>query len=222
MQINFKFTMITLGRTKHHDFCFQNEMSQQRAAHCYHSLRHVRSVDNLVPRVLSLPPLKMAARIRCSEWEKDEQLKSDLECYVLANYSRQEILDFASRDYPEYAWSLPTLSRRLNFFGIKYIRYETSIEDVNKAVQEEMEGPGQYLGYRAMQRKLREQHKLAVPRNLVYDVMGMVDPEGLKRRGNVGHKKRQRGATGTFTSLVRSQEFVGSWRVSLNDSIENT
>ena len=85
-----------------------------------------------------------------------------------------------------------------------------------------MEGPGQYLGYRAMQRKLREQHKLAVPRNLVYDVMGMVDPEGLKRRGNVGRKKRQRGATGTFTSLVRSLEFVGSWRVSLNDSIENT
>ena len=29
-----------------------------------------------------------------------------------------------------------------------------------------MEGPGQYLGYRAMQRKVREQHKLAVPRNL--------------------------------------------------------
>ena len=82
----------------------------------------------------------MGARIRCSEWEKDEQLKSDLERYVLANYSRQEILDFASRDYLEYAWSLPTLSRRLNFFGVKYIRYETSIEDVKKAVQEEMEG----------------------------------------------------------------------------------
>ncbi|XP_027044929.1 uncharacterized protein LOC113672779 [Pocillopora damicornis] len=64
-----------------------------------------------------------------------------------------------------------------------------------------MEGPGQYLGYRAMQRKIREQHKLAVPRNLVHDVMGMVDPEGLTRRGNVGQKKRQRGATGTFTSL---------------------
>lgn len=70
----------------------------------------------------------MAGRIRCSDWEKDEHLKSDLERYVLANYSRKEILDFASRDYPEYAWSLPTLSRRLNFFSIKYIRYETSIE----------------------------------------------------------------------------------------------
>jgi len=36
----------------------------------------------------------------------------------------------------------------LNSVGIKYIRYETSKEHVKKAVQEEMEGPGQYLGYR--------------------------------------------------------------------------
>ena len=77
----------------------------------------------------------MAVRIRCSEWESDEQLKSDLERYVLANYSRQEILDFASRDFPEYAWSLPTLSRRLHFFGIKYVRYETNVEDVKKAIE---------------------------------------------------------------------------------------
>ena len=54
-----------------------------------------------------------------------------------------------------------------------------------------------------MQRKVREQHKLAVPRNLVYDVMSMVDPEGMTRRGNVTQRKRQRGATGSFTSLVR-------------------
>ena len=84
----------------------------------------------------------MPVRIRCSDWEKDQQLKSDLERYLLENYSTQEILDFASREYPEYAWSLPTLSRRLNFFGIKYIRYETSVEDDKKAIQEEMEGPG--------------------------------------------------------------------------------
>ena len=84
----------------------------------------------------------MAGRVRCSDWEKDEHLKSDLERYVLANYSRKEILHFVSRDYPKYARSLPTLSRRLNFLGIKYIRYETSIEHVKKAVQEEMEGPG--------------------------------------------------------------------------------
>ena len=45
MQNNFKFTMITLGRKEHHDICFQNE-NEMKAAHCYHSLRQVRSVDS--------------------------------------------------------------------------------------------------------------------------------------------------------------------------------
>ncbi|KAK3698100.1 hypothetical protein QZH41_017518 [Actinostola sp. cb2023] len=76
------------------------------------------------------------------------------------------------------------------------------LKEVENAVREETEGPGQLLGYRALQRKLREQHNLAVPRALVYDVMGIVDPEGLERRGNVGQKRRRRGATGTFTSLL--------------------
>ena len=113
------------------------------------------------------------------------------------------MLDFVSRDYPQYAWSLSSLKRRLAFFGISYVRYDIEIEDVENAVREEIEGPGQLLGYRAMQRKVREQHQLPVPRNLVYDVMTMVDPEGMKRRGNVGIKKRGRGGVGTFTSLVR-------------------
>jgi hypothetical protein len=82
------------------------------------------------------------------------------------------------------------------------VRYDIEVEDVENAVREEMEGPGQLLGYRAMQRKIREQHQLPVPRNLVYDVMTMVDPEGLERRGHVGKKKIRRGGTGTFTSLV--------------------
>ena len=82
------------------------------------------------------------------------------------------------------------------------MEYDTDIGEVENAVRKEMEGPGQLLGYRAMQRNVREQHQLPVPRNLVYDVMTMVDPEGMQRRGNVGIKKR-RGGVGTFTSLVR-------------------
>ena len=85
--------------------------------------------------------------------------------------------------------------------------FDTDIEEVETAVREEIEGPGQLLGYRAMHKKLREQHNLAVPRDLVHDVMGLVDPEGLQCRGDVGKKKRRRGATGTFTSLVRLLSF---------------
>ena len=147
------------------------------------------------------------ALIRNSDWEDDEQLKSDLQRYVKQNLRRREILDFVRRDFPEYAWSLGTLGRRLAFFGIQYIKYDTDIEEVETAVREEIEGPGQLLGYCAMHKKLGEQHNLAVPRGLVHDVMGLVDPEGLQRRGDVGKKKRRRGATGTFTSLVRLLSF---------------
>ena len=115
---------------------------------------------------------------------------------------RSEVLDFLKRDYPEYAWSLPTLDRRMRHFDIKYINYETTVDEVVAAFNTENDGPGQLLGYRAMHKKLREQHGLAVPRGLVYDVMTMECPEGLERRKNVGKKKRKRGPVGTFTSLV--------------------
>ena len=89
------------------------------------------------------------------------------------------------------------------YFEIKYVDYETDLKVVEMAVKEEIGGPGQLLGYRSMHRKLREYHQLAVPQGLVYDVMTKVDPEGLESRGKVGQKKRHRGPTGTFTSLVR-------------------
>lgn len=142
-------------------------------------------------------------RFQNTDWEDDEQLQNDIKSYVMQNLKRKEILDFVKRDYPQYAWSLPTLSRRMRAFSIKYVNYDLYIEDVRNAVTIELDGPGRLLGYRAMQRKIREQHGLAVPRVLVYDVMTDINPEGLEARGHIGGgRKRQRGPTGTFTSLV--------------------
>ena len=36
------------------------------------------------------------------------------------------------------------------FFGIHYIRYATDIKEVKKTVRDEVEGPGQLLGYHAV------------------------------------------------------------------------
>lgn len=141
-------------------------------------------------------------RFQNVEWKDDITLRDDLQNYVLQNYRRQEILDFMKRDYSQYAWSLGTLSRRLSYFEIKYVNYDVSVEEVENAVREEQNGPGQLLGYRLLHKKIRNDHGLAVPRGLVYDVMTNVDPEGIERRGGVGRAKRQRGPTGTFTSLV--------------------
>ena len=81
--------------------------------------------------------------IRNPDWENDENLKADIHelKYVLQNLTRREVLDFLGRDYPQYAWSLPTLSRRMAHFGVKYVDYETDPKVVEKAVKEETSGP---------------------------------------------------------------------------------
>ena len=101
--------------------------------------------------------------IRNDEWQNDEELQSSIKHYVMQNMKRSEVLDFLKRDYPEYAWSLPTLDRRMRYFDIKYINYETTVDEVVAASNTENDGPGQRLGYRALHKKLREQHGLAVP-----------------------------------------------------------
>ena len=93
------------------------------------------------------------SRIRNADWEDDESLAEELKKYVLANLRRSEVLDFVERDYLQYAWSLGTLSRRMNHFGIKYIDYSLTVAKVEEAVCEENDGPGQLLGYCALQKK---------------------------------------------------------------------
>jgi hypothetical protein len=74
-----------------------------------------------------------------------------------------------------------------------------TVDQVKDAVQKELNGPGQLLGYRAMQKKVRQEHNLNVPRDLVHAVMVDLDPEGLEQRGGVGIKKNKRGK-GNFTT----------------------
>ena len=77
-------------------------------------------------------------RIRNNEWQNDEELQSSIKHYVMQNMKRSEVLDFLKRDYPEYAWSLPTLDRRTRYFDIKYINYETTVDEVVTASNTEM------------------------------------------------------------------------------------
>ena len=56
----------------------------------------------------------MAARIRNDTWKCDEELKRDLEGYVKQALKKDEVLDFVSKKYPMYAWSLRTLCCHLH------------------------------------------------------------------------------------------------------------
>ena len=62
---------------------------------------------------------------------------------------RDEILNFVSKKYPLYAWSLRTLCHCLYYFEdiIKCMNYEIevqTVDDLEESVREEMNGPGNF------------------------------------------------------------------------------
>ena len=93
----------------------------------------------------------MASRIRNDSWKEDENLEKTLHQYVKEGLRHHEILDFLSRDFPEYAWSFRTLDRMLQYFDSGYTDRNVTIDQIQTAVRKEMEGPGQLLGYRALE-----------------------------------------------------------------------
>lgn len=76
--------------------------------------------------------------------------------------------------------------RRLRHFNIFYTNTNVTLDQVKEAVGKELEGPGKLLGYRALHQKIRQEHLLNVPRDLVCAVMQEMDPEGMScsRRQN--------------------------------------
>ena len=130
-------------------------------------------------------------------WKNDCHLKCDLEKYVHQSMKRTEILDFINQDYSHYfvktgTCSLRTLARMLAHFNIKYIDYSVSGEAIKEVVKHELNHAGTALGYRALTLKIRQEHGLNVPRDVVYGVMTDVDQEGLiKRRPGTKRKKNR-------------------------------
>ena len=142
------------------------------------------------------------ARKRNDAWKEDEDLKEMLVDLVGKGWKQEVVLDFVSRDFEEYAWSLITLKRRLKHFGIEYYNKEIEPLEIAAAVSEEIGGAGRDLGYRTMTKKLCEKHKLQVPQHCVLQVMQVIDPNGVAQRGAEVGKKKGRPANGRFFSPV--------------------
>ena len=112
--------------------------------------------------------------------------------YIKQGLQREEILDFLTRDFTQYARGLRSLDRRLRYFDIYYHDKKVSVDRVKEAVKKELDGPGKLLGYRAMYHKVWQDHELDVWRDLVHAAMYDLDPKGLEARGPVGKKKAKR------------------------------
>ena len=101
-------------------------------------------------------------RIRNKDWLEDAFLKEEMKRYVAQGLRRKEMLDYLTRDFPQYAWRFRSLDRRLGEFNIFFTDKEVSVNQVKEAVEKEIQGPGQLLGYRAMNNKIRQVHGLNV------------------------------------------------------------
>ena len=97
-----------------------------------------------MPGYFTYPSITIAkmATNRNAKWMEDEVLKSCLVKYVKQSLHRSEILDFMIRDFPQYAWSLRSLDRRLRYFEIYYNNVNVGVADVMDAVREELGGLG--------------------------------------------------------------------------------
>ena len=86
------------------------------------------------------------------------------------------------RDFGDYKWSVQALVKHLKELVITYLNYETSVDDVKKAVETEINEPGKLVGYRAMNQKPRTEYSIQVLCHVVYNIMRDADPEGITSR----------------------------------------
>ena len=69
---------------------------------------------------------------------------------------RKEMLDFLKRDCPTYAWSIPTLDRRIRYFNIFYTAdRNVTLNEVKEAVGKGLEGPRKLLKATNMTRNFK-------------------------------------------------------------------
>ena len=150
--------------------------------------RHGRALCHA--RFISYAPARLLANMannREATWTDDENLQETLTRYVQQGLNRSEALDFLKRDFPDYPWSIRSLDRRLRHFNIFYNDRSVEVDEVKQAVEKELKGPGNLLGYRAMHKKIRLEHGLNVTRDQVYNVMTELDPQGLERQRKKGN-----------------------------------
>lgn len=101
--------------------------------------------------------------------------------YFSKNYDYYTILRFLEK-FNDINMSKGTLLNRLKEYGLRRRGCGANEEEVRQYIQQELDGPGCLLGYRAMWRKLHSKYGINVPRAIVQDLLCELDPEGSNLR----------------------------------------
>ena len=119
----------------------------------------------------------------------DEE-KEAIRYYFSKNYDYQTILRFLKK-FHDINISRGTLLNRLKEYGLRRRRCVVNEGNIRHCIQQELDGSGGLLGYRAMWRKLHFKYGINVPRSVVQDLLFELDPEGCNARRVHRLKRRE-------------------------------
>ena len=90
--------------------------------------------------------------------------------YFKKNYKYSTILQFLEK-FHNIKLSKRTLIRKLQEYGLGRRKYNANRDQVEQAIQQELNGSGRLLGYRAMWRRLQSNYGIYVRRLTVQNVL---------------------------------------------------
>ena len=109
-----------------------------------------------------------------------------IEKYFTLGFTASEILSFLLNVYGIRLSLLRILKNR----GCIRREQSTDMSIIVQAVEHELRGSGSIIGYRSMHQRLTTDHQLIVTRNIVRQVLKILDPEGVQ--AGSGHRLRRR------------------------------
>ena len=112
-----------------------------------------------------------------------------VEKYFTLGFSNAEILGFIVNVHG-IRLSLRQLKRILQKRNCKRRNDQDDLEDVVRAIENELNGSGSIIGYRSMHQRLTNEYGLVVTRNTVRLILKILDPDGVESRSR--HRLRRR------------------------------
>ena len=101
--------------------------------------------------------------------------------YFGKNYQYKTILALLEK-FHDITISKRTLLNKLKDYGLCRRRNVVDQDRLKECIQQELDGSGQLLGYRAMWRRLQSKYAMQVPRLAVQTLLREMDPEGSRLR----------------------------------------
>ena len=115
---------------------------------------------------------------------------------VLIGYNFKRGFDYSvillllDNKYHATEMSMRTLHDRLREYRLRRRNANSDDAEIYEAIQQELDGPGRMMGYRAMWHTLRLDYGIQAPRRKVEGILRQVDPEGTALRKAHAPKRR--------------------------------